>query len=391
MMKSTEAIRSVLQYRPVALGILVAAAGLTGCGGGGGGGGGAGSTTPQTGSPTLPSLATYSYGNFKQIGLTPQNLPAGYANARAYGNFNGRSLGFFRAVETYSTAQPINNATPSRFEFYDRLSNGTYALNKDLLADQNGCLHPRKALVADFNGDGRPDIFVACHGYDAAPFPGERNKVVLSQPNGTYATSDASTDTGFFHGASAADVNGDGRIDVIAVGSYDSQRVIALLNDGSGKFTRDTNEARLPKLGNRNYYSVELIDVDDDSRLDLVLGGHEWENAPTQYYTNPGDFMFGSATPVTIPAVANEGVVLDFTVTGSDANRTLWVLRTSGGDGTFYQSRVVQKVNVQTLNSTLALNQRPQTWIPWIIPSVASNSRNVITSDNLADQLEITQ
>ena len=94
---------------------------------------------------------------------------------------------------------------------------------------------------------------------------------------------------------------------------------------------------------------------------------------------------------VTIPAVANEGVVLDFTVTGSDANRTLWVLRTSGGDGTFYQSRVVQKVNVQTLNSTLALNQRPQTWIPWIIPSVASNSRNVITSDNLADQLEITQ
>lgn len=178
---------------------------------------------------------------------------------------------------------------------------------------------------------------------------------------------------------------------MIAVGSYDSQRVIALLNDGSGKFTRDTNEARLPKLGNRNYYSVELVDMDGDNRLDLVLGGHEWENAPTQYYANPGNFMFGNATPVTIPAVANDGVVLDFTVTGTDANRTLWVLRTSGGDGTFYQSRVVQKVNVQTLNSTLALNQRPQTWIPWIIPSVAGNNRNVIASDNLADQVEITQ
>jgi hypothetical protein len=38
--------------------------------------------------------------------------PARRLHARAYGNFNGRSLGFFRAVEKYSTAQPINNATP---------------------------------------------------------------------------------------------------------------------------------------------------------------------------------------------------------------------------------------------------------------------------------------
>ena len=74
----------------------------------------------------------------------------------------------------------------------------------------NGCIHPRKAIVADFNGDGRPDIFVACHGYDATPFPGEANKVVLSQPNGTYVTSNASADVGFHHGAAAADLNGDG-------------------------------------------------------------------------------------------------------------------------------------------------------------------------------------
>ena len=176
---------------------------------------------------------------------------------------------------------------------------------------------------------------------------------------------------------------------------YDATTVI-LASAGGRLYAVDLNTG-MPKWERRVAISQgrsevqRLIDVDGDSRLDLVLGGHEWENAPTQYYTNPGDFMFGSVTPVTIPAVANEGVVLDFTVTGSDANRTLWVLRTSGGDGTFYQSRVVQKVNVQTLNSTLALNQRPQTWIPWIIPSVASNSRNVITSDNLADQLEITQ
>ena len=40
--------------------------------------------------------------------------------------------------------------------------------------------HPREILVADFNGDGRDDVFVAAHGYDAMPFAGERNSLILS-------------------------------------------------------------------------------------------------------------------------------------------------------------------------------------------------------------------
>jgi hypothetical protein len=32
-----------------------------------------------------------------------------------------------------------------------------------LLTDTTGCLHPRKAIVADFNGDDVPDVFIACH------------------------------------------------------------------------------------------------------------------------------------------------------------------------------------------------------------------------------------
>jgi hypothetical protein len=74
------------------------------------------------------------------------------------------------------------------------------------------------------------------------------------------------------------------------------------------------------------YFSVELVDVDADGKLDLLLGGHEWEGAPTSLFINPGSNNFSSASRITIPAVANEEVVLDFTVTGSGATRAIWVV-----------------------------------------------------------------
>lgn len=43
---------------------------------------------------------------------------------------------------------------------------------------------PRKTVIADFNNDGRPDIFVGDHGYDGPPRPGFRNTLVLSTEGG---------------------------------------------------------------------------------------------------------------------------------------------------------------------------------------------------------------
>jgi hypothetical protein len=68
----------------------------------------------------------------------------------------------------------------------------------------------------------------------------------------------------------------------------------------------------------------------------------------------------------------------------------VWVVRTSGGDGTFYQSRVVQKMAYPTLVSSVVLNQRPAQWIPWLVPSVV-NGANVIVSDNASDNISIPQ
>jgi hypothetical protein len=178
---------------------------------------------------------------------------------------------------------------------------------------------------------------------------------------------------------------------VVVVNNFDLEKAFVLLNDGTGHFSREA-PSRLPSaIGSGIYFSVELVDVNEDGKLDLVMGGHEWEpGTDTSIFVNPGSNNFSGVTPVVVPAVPNEGVVLDFTLTGTGSTRTLWVLRTSGGDGTFYQSKVVQKVTFPGLISSVVLNQRPAQWIPWLIAATV-NGVNVITSDNLADSVSIPQ
>jgi hypothetical protein len=214
---------------------------------------------------------------------------------------------------------------------------------------------------------------------------------VLSQPDGTYAIRDASADVAFFHSATAADLNHDGRIDVV-VTNHPYSPAILLIGDGTGRFARSAAFALPPSIaGMAQYYTVELIDVDEDGDGDLLLGGHEWPdagNAGTLLLLNPGDNDFSQAQVITLPPVANEGVVLDFTVTGSGTHRRLWVLRTSGGDGTFYQSRVIQKITWPSLASEVVLKQRPAQWIPWLIPAVV-NGQRVISSDDASNGVSI--
>lgn len=354
-----------------------------------GGGSSASSTTGGTGLPGLSGVSSLSYSNFKNVGLTPQVLPSGRSGpgtVRGYADFSGNGrLDLFAATLTYSpsTSTPAT-ATPSIFEFWRKQSDGSFVLDSQLLTSSSGCIHPRKAVVADFNGDQRPDVFVACHGYDASPFPGEKNKIVLSQSNGRYVIQDASVDIGFHHSGSAVDLDGDGDVDVVVTNNFDPASAYVLLNQGNGTFVREGGASRLPAAiaGPKNYFSVELLDVDEDGKADLVMGGHDWEGAPTVVLINPGNNDFSAVTPVTVPAVANEGVVLDFAATGTGASRALWVLRTSGGDGTFYQSRTIQKVAWPGLVSTTVLNDRPAQWFPWLLPANISGQAVMVSDDS---------
>ena len=51
-------------------------------------------------------------------------------------------------------------------------------------AESPGGVHPRKVLPGDFNGDGKPDLFVLDHGFDQEPFPGAHPYALLSSDEG---------------------------------------------------------------------------------------------------------------------------------------------------------------------------------------------------------------
>ncbi len=373
--------------------VLMAVTLLAACGGGGSGGTGQAGVSSSPASSPIEVRAT-SYENAKEMNTPPIQFPSTANTTRAVADFQQKGqLSLFIATLAYD---PNNSATYSnkgKFIFYGKDSAGNWVEDPTLLADTTGCLHARKAIVADFNKDGKPDIFVACHGLDVAPFPGEQQAVILSQAAGGYKTSWLSFNA-FGHGASAADINNDGYPDVVLTDNTVSGNTSILVNNKDGTFTRRFD--LLPStLNGKLFFTAEFIDINADGKKDLFLAGHNWVDSGTCVCVtdpivllNDGSGSFAASTSITLPPVDGQGVALDVVF----KNNQFFVLRTSGGVGiSVYRGTVVQKVTYPSLTSSVVFSSPSGTmgafsppytggWTPWILPYNGNVKPDAVTN-----------
>lgn len=157
---------------------------------------------------------------------------------------------------------------------------GLYNGNLELFSNSiPGTIISREIVLADFNGDNRSDIFIADHGLDAAPAPGAKNTLILSTQNNKLE--DSSTNwlniKDFTHSAAAADIDGDGDIDLYVGniwGETHAQPGIYLNTDGQGTFIEAKNRLPFPleDIDFGAFTTCEFVDVNNDSTPDLILG-----------------------------------------------------------------------------------------------------------------------
>lgn len=350
----------------------------------------------------LPVLASSYENKMEAVAATgPQNVPIEGGGSNTFAWFQAYAFADFFQDGSYSMVSASNiysqdaNATQStakvgKFMFWQKDSKGTW-VNKtsDLLTNDVGCLHPRKAIVADFNNDGKPDVFIACHGFDKIPFPGEQSHVLLSQADGKYTNVAVGNTDAFTHGASAADVNGDGNVDIVIAdmrGQSGLTPVYFLMGDGKGGFTIDYNRAARPEFQYKQaFWTTELIKT-GATGYTMFIGGDETftnskgitsQGSTTQFVQANATGMYVNTPSTPLISTPTATVVLDFIV--GDGN--VYIARTLAEP--YYGGSVVQKINIATGNSTVIQSSTGK-WIDWL-----AIQRDNVVSVNAAFGLQV--
>jgi hypothetical protein len=182
------------------------------------------------------------------------------------------------------------------------------------------------ALLADFDGDGLPDLFVARGG----PGSQERSRLAINRGGGRFEDVTAGTDLGnssFAMGGVAADFDADGDLDLF-VTSFDGRDRL-YLNDGRGAL-RDASDAS--GITSSRSVGAAAGCADGDPLPDLVVAGYE---GPVRFYRNLGGGRFSGETAAAglQDHRRNEGVVLadldrdgdlDLYVANLDGNNRLY-------------------------------------------------------------------
>jgi hypothetical protein len=198
----------------------------------------------------------------------------------------------------------------------------------------------RALVAADLNADGRSDLISV--GYDT-------NSVAVLLASGSGFANATSYGVGASPTAVAVgDVNGDGKLDLITA-NWGGNSISILLGDGKGAFAAAHDYA----AGTQSF-AVALGDLNGDGKLDVVTGNND---GTVSVLLNNGDGTFGAAHSYAVAGPQFSLAVADFTGDGkADVLTRNWgtvSLLAGNGDGTLGIAQTVFSTSTSNLTADL--------------------------------------
>lgn len=168
-------------------------------------------------------------------------------------------------------------------------------------------------VVADVNGDGKPDLVVANVSTSCCGNPGSIG-ILLGNGDGTFETPILITTVGQigeWNALAVADVNADGKLDIIVAACCESNgdnEAAVLLGNGDGTFRSPT----FFDLGGTTLSSIAVADVNGDGKPDIVSANYNnASNSTVTVLVGNGDGSFQSAITSSAPIDASCLTVAD--------------------------------------------------------------------------------
>jgi hypothetical protein len=298
----------------------------------------------------------------------------------------GNGNGTFQNITTYAS-EVVSNVTVTDVNGDNRLDivttnynlaligvmlgngNGTFGAVTKISTGAPGDSAPADVAVADLNGDGKPDIVYVDD-------QNNRAGVLLGNGNGTFQAITKYLSGFGATGVSIADVNGDNVPDLVTTNYVDGE-VGVLLGNGNGTFRAITKFS----VGSYGNYDVEVADVNGDNKPDILTTN--WNKSTVAVLLGNGN---GTFKPMATFTTGDRSYPGAFVVTDVNGDRRPDIITANGDayqDATF--SVLLNQTPVVTAVAAPLLQLQPT-----LFPNPTSGEA-VLTATGLPDKVHRLQ